>query len=109
MKPKIKKIFLSFLVLLTWCGFSAIMVAQENGVLFRAVFVAKDALGNTDTAIFIVKEGATKGIDEHLGEVNIYGLPPQGPLDLRIVQRTKVNKSVGNFNYWLIPPGYTDG
>jgi hypothetical protein len=103
-----KTLLSSLLVLLIYCGFSAVATAQEDGVLFRAVFVAKDKHGNTDTAIFIVKEGATKGIVEHLGEVNIYGQEPNGPLDLRIIQRTISYLDTGNFKYWFQPYRYQD-
>jgi len=50
--------------------FTSKAYAQEDGVRFRAVFEAEDALGNKDTAVFVIKEGATRGIDPELGEVN---------------------------------------
>ena len=34
-----------------------------------------------------MKEGATKGIDAELGEINLYGREPQGDLDIRIIRR----------------------
>jgi len=73
--------------------------AQEDGVYyFKTVFVAEDALGNKDTVVFVVKEGATMGVDTELGEVNLYGIEPQGDLDMRIIQRTTVNFPNG---FWL--------
>jgi len=84
-----------------------------DGIYFKLVLAAEDAVGNTDTVVFYVKEGATNGIDTELGEVNLYGLSPQGDLDLRIIQRTTVNCAcAGQYDYgqpmyqrygWLCP------
>ena len=75
--------------------------SQVDGVWFRTVIKVEDAKGNIDSVIFYVKEGATKGIDSHLGEVNLYGTEPQGDLDIRIVQRTPIYLlDIGD--YWLL-------
>jgi hypothetical protein len=82
--------------------------SQEDGIISKTVFVAEDALGNTDTVVFIVKEGATSGIDTELGEVNLYGQEPTTDLDLRIIQRTTVNCVCAGKDYWLCPIGLED-
>ena len=69
-------------------GGNQVFSQPEDGVYFRTVFEAIDSQNNRDTVTFVFKEGATRGIDEHLGEVNLYGVPPQGDLDMRIIQRT---------------------
>ena len=75
---------------------------EEDGkVYFGTVFEVRDAVGNIDTCIFIVKEGATRGIDTVLGEVNLYGQEPTKDLDLRIIQRTTINCTENERNYWL--------
>ena len=82
--------------------FTSKAFAQEDSVYFRTVFVATDALGSTDTVVFVVKEGATHGIDTNLGEVNLYGVPPQKELDMRIIQRTTESIcSIDDLKFWL--------
>jgi len=65
--------------------------AQEKG---RIMFWAEDAVGNRDTVWFVIHPEATEGVDTALGEVNLYGVEPQGDLDLRIIRRSDTN-------YWL--------
>jgi len=86
-------------------------LAQEDGVYFRTVFEVIDSQNNRDTVTFVSKEGATRGIDEHLGEVNLYGVPPQGDLDMRIIQRTTINRSYGEggLDFWLGPTMSNEG
>ena len=74
-----------------------------DGIYFKLVLAAEDAVGNTDTVVFYVKEGATSGIDTELGEVNLYGQEPTKDLDLRIIQRTTVNGVCAGKDYWLSP------
>jgi hypothetical protein len=81
--------------------FSQQAQAQEDGIYFRTVFEVRDAVGNTDTVVFIVKEGATSGIDTELGEVNLFGQEPTTDLDLRIIQRTTINCTENGLDYWL--------
>ena len=69
--------------------------SQEGKEWFKTVIKVEDAKGNIDSVIFYVKEGATKGIDSHLGEVNLYGTEPKGDLDIRIIQRKKESE------YWF--------
>ena len=84
-------------------AFSSPLFSQVDGVWFRTVIKAEDAAGNIDTVVFYVKEGATKGIDAELGEINLYGQEPQGDLDIRIIQRTTVNTTISDdsIGYWL--------
>ena len=63
--------------------------ANGEKVHLKLVFEAVDAQGNRDTAEFAIRDRATNGLDPELGEVNLYGVPPQGDLDIRLVQRTK--------------------
>jgi len=64
----------------------------------RLLFWVEDSLGNRDSCWFIGRPDATDGIDAHLGEVNLFGVPPQNPeLDIRIIQRTDKNEG----DYWL--------
>jgi len=77
---------------------SSVYSQQENDstIWFRTVIKAVDAVGNVDTVVFYVKEGATKGIDTSFGEVNIYGQEPIGDLDIRIIQRKTESE------WWLV-------
>ena len=79
--------------------------ADEPKEYTKVLFWVEDALGNKDSCLFIGTPTATDGIDEHLGEVNLYGVPPTKELDIRIVQRTDNNKD----GYWLygIKAGFT--
>ena len=63
--------------------------ANGEKVHLKLVFEAVDAQGNRDTAEFAIRDRATNGLDPELDEVNLYGVPPQGDLDIRLVQRTK--------------------
>ena len=71
--------------------------ANGEKVHLKLVFEAVDAQGNRDTAEFAIRDRATNGLDPELGEVNLYGVPPQGDLDIRLVQR----KVKDNNNVWL--------
>ena len=71
--------------------------ANGEKVHLKLVFEAVDAQGNRDTAEFAIRDRATNGLDPELGEVNLYGVPPQGDLDIRLVQRKVENKD----NIWL--------
>ena len=83
------KIYFILTALAVWAfAFSSPLLSQVDGVWFRTVIKAEDAAGNIDTVVFYVKEGATKGIDAELGEINLYGREPQGDLDIRIIRRT---------------------
>lgn len=62
--------------------------ANGEKVHLKLVFEAVDAQGNRDTAEFAIRDRATNGLDPELGEVNLYGVPPQGDIDIRLVQRT---------------------
>jgi len=85
-------------------AFSNQAFSQEgDGIYFKTVFVAKDAVGNTDTVVFYVKEGATSGIDTALGEVNLFGQAITKDLDLRIIQRNTINCVCAEWNFWLCP------
>ena len=65
----------------------------------RLLFWVEDSLGNRDSCWFIGRPDATDGVDAHLGEVNLFGVPPQNPeLDIRIIQRTDKNEG----DCWLI-------
>jgi hypothetical protein len=61
-----------------------------QAVKLGAFFWAEDAVGNRDTVWLYIKDGATDGFDQELEE-NLYNVPPQGALDLRIIQRTDTN------------------
>ena len=63
----------------------------------KVLFWVEDALGNRDSCWFIGTPTATDLIDEHLGEVNLFGVEPTSPLDIRIIQRTDDNHN----GYWL--------
>jgi len=106
---KTTKILMPISLIAMILAFSNIQQAfsqEGDSVLSKTVFVVKDAVGNTDTVVFIVKEGATNGIDAELGEVNLYGQEPTKDLDLRIIQRTTVNCKCADFNFWLCPSAY---
>ena len=75
--------------------------ADEPKEYTKVLFWVEDALGNKDSCLFIGTPTATDGIDEHLGEVNLYGVPPTKELDIRIVQRTDVNYTEDGIDYWL--------
>ena len=66
--------------------------ANGEKVHLKLVFEAVDAQGNRDTAEFAIRDRATNGLDPELGEVNLYGVPPQGDLDIRLVQRKAINE-----------------
>ncbi len=78
---------------------------EGHKLTFRVV----DAKGNADTVVFAVRDGATDGIDPELGEINLYGQPANGDLDMRIIQRTDVNCEPSHTyrKYWLCP-GFID-
>jgi len=63
-------------------------------VYVKVLFWVEDATGEKDSCWFIGTPTATDGIDEHLGEVNLYGVPSEKDLDIRIIQRAK-----NNYNY----------
>ena len=67
--------------------------ANGEKVHLKLVFEAVDAQGNRDTAEFAIRDRATNGLDPELGEVNLYGVPPQGDLDIRLVQRQAINEN----------------
>jgi len=75
--------------------------SQVDGVYFRTTIEIRDSQNNTDTVIFVVKEGSTHGIDTELGEINLYGQEPSKVLEARIIQRTDSNFEVGGKPYWL--------
>ena len=77
------KLFIGIILLLICCSYNAMAWTLK----FRAV----DALGNADTLIIEYKESATNGFDSELGEVNLYGVPPEKDIDVRIIQRTDAN------------------
>ena len=61
---------------------------EQDSILIK--IWATDALGNSDTVYFSVnKEGIPA-----LEEINLYGTPPQGDLDLRILFRSDSNYSL---------------
>ena len=101
-----KKILLIIISILVLGTISLEALAQEvTKEYVKVLFWAEDALGNRDSVWFIGTPTATEGIDEHLGEVNLYGVPPTKDLDLRIIQRTKVNYTTDDgISYWLIGP-----
>jgi len=60
---------------------------EESGKVYvKLTFVAQDALGNTDTIVFSIRE-SLEGVPE---PENLYGVEPQGDLDMRIIQRNEV-------------------
>ena len=69
------------------------MSAQEPEVkeYTRLLFWVEDSAGNRDSCWFIGRPDASEGVDEHLGEINLFGIPPQNELDIRIIQRTDDN------------------
>ena len=71
--------------------------ANGEKVHLKLVFEAVDAQGNRDTAEFAIRDRATNGLDPELGEVNLYGVPPQSDIDIRLVQRRVKDKN----NVWL--------
>ena len=71
--------------------------ANGEKVHLKLVFEAVDAQGNRDTAEFAIRDRATNGLDPELDEVNLYGVPPQGDLDIRLVQRKVEDED----NIWL--------
>ena len=73
--------------------------ANGEKVHLKLVFEAVDVQGNRDTAEFAIRDRATNGLDPELGEVNLYGVPPQGDLDIRLVQR-KV-EAIDEYSSWL--------
>lgn len=76
--------------------------ANGEKVHLKVVFEAVDAKGNRDTAEFAIRDKATNSLDPELGEVNLYGVPPQGDLDIRLVQRKVKDKE----NVWLYGSGF---
>ena len=81
-----KKLML-FIAIIIATGTISIYANGEK-VHLKLVFEAVDAQGNRDTAEFAIRDRATNGLDPELGEVNLYGVPPQGDIDIRLVQRT---------------------
>ena len=83
-----KKFFLACIIALLCCTGNNTANAQEidTDSIFIKIWVT-DAIGNSDTIWVTVKND---GIPE-LESVNLYGIPPQGDLDLRIVLRTDSN------------------
>jgi hypothetical protein len=97
-----KKILFLAMLLLIVAGNG--LLAQTRYLKFRVV----DALGNSDTVTIMEKQGATEELDTELGEINLFGVQPQGDLDLRIIQRTDttwlnyyVDSNTQN-PYWLV-------
>lgn len=77
------------------------LMAQQEKVYVQFTFVAIDAKGNTDTVVYAMRDKATDSIDAELGEENLYGQPPKGDLDMRLIQRHFEDR-----DYWLfIYPG----
>ena len=59
------------------------------------MFIAEDSVGNKDTVKVIFHPESTDGLDAELGEVNLYEMPAEKDLDLRIIRR--------NDTLWWIP------
>ena len=92
-----EKITIRFLCLLTIITTQAIVPqkarADEPKEYTKVLFWVEDALGNKDSCLFIGTPTATDGIDEHLGEVNLYGVPPTKELDINytlLIQQRKI-------------------
>jgi len=86
--------------------------AENNDTLALLIWV-EDSAGNKDSVWIYVKHGATDGFDPELGEINLYGVEPQGDLDIRLVLRTDTNWYAGySCNsatirpYWLYDTSY---
>ena len=81
--------------------------AQEDTATAKVLFWVEDALGNRDSCwLYSMRAAAmaTDGIDEHLGEANLYGVPPTKCIDIRSILRTDVNDSTTQIKYWLYTP-----
>jgi hypothetical protein len=80
--------------------------AQEQNDTLALLIWVEDAVGNKDTVWVYVKSGASDYLDPELGEVNLYGIPVEGDLDIRLVQRTDTNyiDVFGNNTvpFWLV-------
>jgi hypothetical protein len=98
------------LIILLFLGF-IIQIQAHNDTLAVLVWV-EDAVGNRDSVFIYLKGEATDGLDPELGEVNLYGTPPQSELDLRIIQRTDTNflkrYPYYQYPYWLTGLSWID-
>ena len=65
--------------------------AQENNDTLALLIWVEDSAGNKDSVWIYLKHGATDYLDPELGEVNLYGIPVENELDIRIMQRTDTN------------------
>ena len=97
----IKAIKLFITIISFFVVYNATIEAQNADTLALKIWVT-DSLGNSDSAWVYVNSEA----DPELYEENLYGIEPQGNLDLRLVRRTDINyqsdtgKVKGKF--WLV-------
>ena len=82
---KVKLLF-SAMILFIAFGSQAFSQEESGTVYVKITFVAQDALGNSDTVVFSIRE-SLDGVPE---PENLYGVEPQGDLDMRIIQRNEV-------------------
>jgi len=80
--------------------------AQNNADSLALLIYIEDAIGQKDSVFVYIKQGASNGFNPELGEVNLYNIPPQSDLDLRLVQRTDTNMLMDTLclqgPFWLI-------
>jgi len=82
---RLRIIFLATFLFVAIGNSKAFSQEGTGKVYCKITFVAEDALGNTDTVVFSIVEK----VDGSQEPENLYGVEPQGDLDMRIIQRTK--------------------
>ena len=96
------KSILKFLICLIIFGSQAVPTKAQNADTLALKICVTDSLENSDTVWVYTNSEA----DPELYEENLYGIEPQGNLDLRLIRRTDINyqsdtgKVKGKF--WLV-------
>jgi len=81
-----KKILIEFLCLLIMMQVSVAKLHADEQYP-TIMFIAEDSVGNKDSVKIIFHPESTDGLDAELGEVNLYEIPAEKDLDLRIIRR----------------------
>ena len=97
-KKKTQKIILLLFCLALLPIISNQAHAQDEQQYPMIMFIAEDSEGNKDTVKVIFHPESTDGLDAELGEINLYEMPAEKDLDLRIIRR---NDTLWRFPLYL--------
>jgi hypothetical protein len=100
MRKKMKRHFWTTLILIIL----VVNITEAIDFGHHIKIKATDALGQTDSVLFVLVQGASIGLDTALGEQDI-SMMPYNDIDLRIIQRNTVtcteDGTTSPINYWL--------